>query len=311
MNNINIGLDLFVPYRTKYKFSSSAQQFPPYIKMLLNEKNRLWQQRQTMRGRQSYSSFSKRCKEEIDKYHAHNESKLLKKNRKKFFIYLRNKLRSRQSLPDMKLSTGKRISLDTEKVSGFLNEFKREFSEDNGALPILPDLHINHPINVTLDFSPNNVKKYILSSNKTASPGPDGLPGCFWHSFSSSICYPLSAIFKLSFATGTLPSCWKLSNISPIFKKGDPTLFSNYRPVVLTNIACKVMESIIYDSIMNHLHINSLLSPHQQGFLRNHSTGPQLLECINDWSNAIEHGNCIDVCYINLLKLSILCQFRN
>ena len=45
-------------------------------------------------------------------------------------------------------------------------------------------------------------------------------------------------------------------------------------------------------------------------FLKQHSTGTQLLECLYDWSDAYENGECVDVCYIDFAKefdsLSIL-----
>ncbi len=99
----------------------------------------------------------------------------------------------------------------------------------------------------------------------------------------------------------TLSAYWN-SNIIPIFKKGDATSSKNYRPIALTVIACKVMEAIVRDCLLEHLKLHSLLSPEQHGFVTNHSTGAQLLECINDWSSAVEDGDCIDVCYIDFSK---------
>ena len=89
------------------------------------------------------------------------------------------------------------------------------------------------------------------------------------------------------------------SVISPVFKKRDPTLASNYRPISLTSIACKVMESIVRDALLLHLGNNNLINPDQHGFLTSHSTGCQLLECVNDWADAVERGSCTDVCYID------------
>ena len=46
---------------------------------------------------------------------------------------------------------------------------------------------------------------------------------------------------------------WKTAHISPIFKKGALELASNYGPISLTSLICKIMESIIKDEIMMHL----------------------------------------------------------
>jgi hypothetical protein len=72
--------------------------------------------------------------------------------------------------------------------------------------------------------------------------------------------------------------------------------------VALTSIACKVMESLLRDPIMDYLLRNDLISPHQHGFLSKHSTASQLLECLDEWTLGIEHMDCIDACYIDFSR---------
>ena len=55
-----------------------------------------------------------------------------------------------------------------------------------------------------------------------------------------------------SFNAKELPLEWKYANITPLHKKGPLTEVGNYRPVSLTNIVCKLLESIIRDNIMNN-----------------------------------------------------------
>ena len=54
--------------------------------------------------------------------------------------------------------------------------------------------------------------------------------------------------------------------------------------------------------MVSHLVRYNLLSIHQHGFLKEHSTGLQILECMNDWSLSIESGKCVDVCYIDFSR---------
>lgn len=77
---------------------------------------------------------------------------------------------------------------------------------------------------------------------------------------------------------------------------------ANYRPVALICIACEVMESLLRVSILNHLSKNAVITEQQHGFLARHSTGTQLLECLDEWSAAIERGDCIDACYIDFSR---------
>ena len=99
-----------------------------------------------------------------------------------------------------------------------------------------------------------------------------------------------------------MPDCWKKSIEDSVYKKGDPTLAKNYWPIALTSIVCKTIEALIKNALLKHLMSKNLLSKQQHGFLKQRSTGTQLLECLNNWSDAYENGECVDVCYINFAK---------
>jgi len=79
-------------------------------------------------------------------------------------------------------------------------------------------------------------------------------------------------MFESSFNAKELPSEWKYANITPLYKKGPRTEVGNYRLVSLTDIVCKLMESIIRDNIMNHFISNRLFSNRQFGFVKGRST---------------------------------------
>jgi len=53
------------------------------------------------------------------------------------------------------------------------------------------------------------------------------------------------------------PNDWKLADVAPVFKKGDHKFPSNYRPISLTPVICKVMESVSRD---NYLFRNNFIS---------------------------------------------------
>ena len=74
------------------------------------------------------------------------------------------------------------------------------------------------------------------------------------------------------------PDQWKIAHVIALFKKGDTSLPSNYRPVSLLSCVSKILEKIVYKQIYNHLHINKLLYKFQSGFLQGYSTTHQLIE---------------------------------
>ena len=62
-----------------------------------------------------------------------------------------------------------------------------------------------------------------------------------------------------------------MGHVSPIYKKGSRNQATNYRPVSLTSVVCKTMESLIRDKFMDHLINHELLTSCQHGFMKGHS----------------------------------------
>jgi len=71
------------------------------------------------------------------------------------------------------------------------------------------------------------------------------------------VALPLKLTFNRSMLSNKLPLEWKSAKISPIFKKGSTIKLGNYRPVSLTAVPCKIMESIIRDKMMKFAQENN------------------------------------------------------
>lgn len=63
-------------------------------------------------------------------------------------------------------------------------------------------------------------------------------------SIAKEICFPLNIVFDKSFEKGILQYYWKTNNICTIHKKGIEYDGSNYRPVDLTCLLCKLLDFI-------------------------------------------------------------------
>ena len=151
-------------------------------------------------------------------------------------------------------------------------------------------------------INPSIEKKKLDSLKINKSQGPDKLHHRLLKELSEVLSYPLSLIFKKSVDTGKIPCEWKYANITALYKKGDKKYASNYRPVSLTSVVCKVLESIIRENIVEHMKSNKLFSDKQFGFISGRSTVLQLISVIDNWTEILDEGGCIDVAYCDFMK---------
>ena len=153
-----------------------------------------------------------------------------------------------------------------------------------------------------LKYQKAKLKKILNKLKPDKSPGPDGLHPRFFNELASSLSKPLCQIFMISLNTHTLPNQWKEAKISTIFKKGNKKVASNYRPVSLISIVCKIMETIVRNHIVDHMKKNKLFSPRQYGFISGRSTTLQLLTILDIWTEALDKGYSIDIIYMDFQK---------
>ena len=83
----------------------------------------------------------------------------------------------------------------------------------------------------------------------------------------ASIVSPsLTLISAKSIETGIFPEEWKLTRVTPIFKKGKRDDPNNYRLISVIPTVAKIFEKCICDQISEYLNTNNLLSHCKSGF---------------------------------------------
>ena len=152
------------------------------------------------------------------------------------------------------------------------------------------DINTANLSKLNINFTETKILEKLDKLNITKSPGPDRFHPRLLYEIRKEIVHPLKILFDTSYNSGIISSDWKSANITAIHKKGNKRDPTNYRPVSLTSIVCKTMESIIRDFIMEHFLDNDLFSYKQYGFIKGRSTVLQLLNIIDDWTSQLDSG---------------------
>jgi len=134
------------------------------------------------------------------------------------------------------------LPLSTSTVnSGALNLHYSHISSDPSYTP--PSLK-------DTCFSPNTTPTeiqvfYALSHLRSTAAGPDNLPCWFLRTAAPILALPLSHLYQLSLRHSIVPSQWKSANIFPLPKIPQPQTCSDYRPISLTAIPCRILERLL------------------------------------------------------------------
>jgi Reverse transcriptase (RNA-dependent DNA polymerase) len=186
------------------------------------------------------------------------------------------------------------------------NELNKAFSdvftrEDVSDIPT-PKQYAARTTLLRAFITTQKVKNQIKKLKPTGAAGPDGLTTKLIQQCSEELSPVLAMIYRKSLNEGTVPREWKLANVVPIFKKGSRKSAGNYRPISLTCIACKIMESILMDDITCHLARNKIISSTQHGFRKGRSCTSNLLEFMEVMTKAADEGKAVDIVYLDFAK---------
>ena len=91
------------------------------------------------------------------------------------------------------------------------------------------------------------VKQEINKLKTSKSPGPDKIPIKILKDAVEIVSGPLTKIFNRSLDTGVFPDLWKLARVAPIFKAGQKSELTNYRPISVVSILSRLLEKMAHD----------------------------------------------------------------
>ena len=295
--------------KKKRRFSSRPLWMNQNVMRVIRKKRRLWKWYCQTKDYQDYLSYQKVCStatKAVRKAKKNLERKLaknIKSNPKSFYKYLNSCSKSRSKVGPLRDDDGVLQTDDKDMTSLLNNTFGSVFTvqdTENLTTPHQPFEGSNPLSNIVVERE--NVFKKINLLDPSKSPGPDQNHPKVIKELGGVISFPLSIVFNKSLAEGAVPSDWRIANVASIFKKGDRTEPSNYRPISLTSIICKLLESLIRDAIMNHLIKHNLINSSQHGFWPHRSCLTNLLEYLEEVTKLIDAGHSVDLLYLDFSR---------
>ena len=120
-----------------------------------------------------------------------------------------------------------------------------------------------------------------------------------------SIAKPLAHIFNSSFSCGVFPDHMKIAKSIPIFKNGQKTDCTNYRPISILSQFSKILEKLFNLRLEKIQDANKILSWNIVSDLvcRAHTVHAAAAELVEQISSAIDSQSCCACVFIDLKKL--------
>ena len=165
-------------------------------------------------------------------------------------------------------------------------------------------LQHNKP-NMTFNFIPVSevyIDNVINKLKNKSSCGYDNISNKHIKYAKNVLTKPLTLLINQCLHTGIFPSQLKLSRVKPLFKSGDQSRFSNYRPISLLPSLSKIFERVIFDQLLGYFTNNKLLCMDQFGFRPGHSTELAALRLVDHLITQMDKCRVPTNIYIDLSK---------
>ena len=302
--------DNFIPTRRRQSKQRRPAWMTTSILREIRSKRKLWRLYKANKSSEVFSRFQDKVKSvrrlissakfAFEKDLANN----VKDNPKAFYGYVRSKQKVKDVVGPLRNSDTDALVSDNQGMAVVLNDFFASVFQDVDRTIDLEGLTVpNCLFSVeSVTFSAAIVEERLNNLGLYKSAGPDNVHPFLLRTFSHFFAAPLSMIFQYSLDEGDIPADWKSANVTPIFKKGDRSKAGNYRPVSLTSVACKIMESIIKDTMVKFLDTHSLIKDSQHGFRKGRSCLTNLLEFLEDVTRSVDDDIAVDVVFLDFQK---------
>ncbi|KAK3889935.1 hypothetical protein Pcinc_006088 [Petrolisthes cinctipes] len=245
----------FIPLKGTGQKFIQPKWFNREIRNLLRERRTAYRRAKASGNFDSHRRLNRNVKSKIRAAKHAEEvrvARLCKENPKEFFSYVNGCKPIRRRIGPLVNEDGALMHSDAENAN-LLNEyFSSVFSEESGPIPEPLDSFSEKLESMV--FTKEEIERKIIELKANKSPGPDGFLPRVLKEVHGEVSRHLCMVFNRVIQTGCVPRDWREAEVTPIFKKGDASQPSNYRPISLTSIVCKLMESIMVDKMRGSQH---------------------------------------------------------
>ena len=299
----------YIPLRNKNLINKNKTEwYGPTIGRVLRHRNMLYKRKKATNNTETAAQYNtarrevkKLIRQEKRKYEI-NVATNAKDDPKKFYKYINNNKHIKSGIGPLLNEDGETITDDKLMTNTFNDYFSSVFTKPNNNRVNTNNLiKSNHEIPV-LKVTEKQVLKKIEKMKINKSPGPDNFYPRILKNVKNNIAKHLTTMFNLSLQQGTMPQDWKDANVTPIFKKGSKKHTNNYRPISLTSVVCKLLESLIKDNIVTFLEKHNLIKSTQHGFIKNKSCLTNLIEFYNKLFHQHDTTKSLDILYLDFQK---------
>ena len=307
---LDSAIDSFVPMKKQGKRSKKKHLSKEAFRKIRHKQN-MWRVYKHTGKDQDYVVYKEALNaatNEVRKSKRNFELKLaqnIKSDNKSFYAYVRSKQNVRDKVGPLEDNAGDKITEGILMAEELNMHFSSVFTrEDTRSLPV-PETKFNGSEEERLGqliVTPEVVASKINNMKENKSPGVDGLSPKILKETVEQISKPLAHVFNMSLQERIVPLEWKEANIIPLFKKGSRNKSVNYRPVSLTSVICKLLETIIRDHMIDFLVKHKLINPSQHGFLKARSCLTNLLCFFEEITKWVDEGSPVDVIYLDFQK---------
>ena len=199
----------------------------------------------------------------------------------KFFLGLEKSRQIKKNIRKLTSTDGRTLTDSTdilhEEVDYYSNLYKSKINDTKKMKNYLDSTRVSNTLTQSdrqmcdQDITLDECRRSLFTMKLNKSPGSDGLSVEFYQSFWTILGEPFMNALNESARKGQLTGSQEHGILSLIFKSGDETKLSNWRPITLLNVDYKIIARTLAQRLQKV--ISKIISTDQNGYIKNRFIG--------------------------------------